>query len=221
MSKRIGVILSGCGYLDGSEINEAVLTLLHLDQAGCDVTVFAPKQAQAGVVDHATGEAVEGAERDVFTEAARIARGKVSDLAAADPEQLDGLVLPGGFGAAKNLSDFASAGADAEAHPDVVRLMRAMHERRKPIGVVCIAPAVCAAAFRGTEVHPTLTIGDDEGTAGALEAMGAHHVDCPVTGVAVDEVNRIVSTPAYMYDARLSEVTVGIGKLVAAVVSMA
>ena len=221
MVKKVGVILSGCGYLDGAEIHESVLTLLHLDRAGVEVVAMAPRQPQAGVVDHVTGDAVAGEARDVLSEAARIVRGKIVDIASVDADQLDALVMPGGFGAAKNLSDFASRGAEADAHPDVVRLLRAMHEAGKPIGLCCIAPAVGAIAFRGTDAHPTLTIGDDEGTAGALEAMGSHHAAAPVTGIAVDEANRIVSTPAYMYDARIADVSTGIEKLVRAVLAMA
>ncbi|MBK8979238.1 MAG: isoprenoid biosynthesis glyoxalase ElbB [Planctomycetes bacterium] len=221
MSKKIGVILSGCGYLDGAEISESVLALLHLDRAGCQVVCMAPRQPQMHVVDHVRGAPVEGETRDVFAEAARIARGKVRDIAEVRPDELDGLVMPGGYGAAKNLSSFAVAGADGEVHPDVQRLLRAMHEQRKPIGVICIAPAVCALAFRGTDVQPTLTIGQDPGTAKAVEATGAHHENAPVTGICVDETNRIVSTPAYMYDARVADVSTGIEKLVKAVVSMA
>jgi enhancing lycopene biosynthesis protein 2 len=221
MSKKVGVLLSGCGYLDGSEIHESVLTLLHLDAAGATAICIAPKKAQLHVVDHATGEVVEGASRDVFGEAARIARGKLRDIAEVEPGELDALILPGGFGAAKNLSDFAQKGADAQVEPEVGRLLRAMHEAKKPIGVICIAPAVLAAAFKDGEVHPTLTIGRDEGTSAALVAMGAHHHEAPVTGICVDEQNRIVSTPAYMYAAKIAEVSAGIEKLVHAVLSFA
>lgn len=221
MVKTVGVILSGCGYLDGAEIHESVLTLLHLDRAGVRTVVMAPRIDQAEVVDHATGAPDPEARRDVFAESARIARGQIVDVAGVDASHLDALILPGGFGAAKNLSNFASAGADAEAHPEVVRLLRAMREAHKPIGLCCIAPAVGAIAFRGTPVQPTLTIGRDAGVAAALRTMGAHHADAPVTGIAIDEVHRIVSTPAYMYDARIADVSVGIEKLVHAVLAMA
>ncbi len=221
MSKRVGVLLSGCGFLDGSEIHESVLTLLHLDRAGATAVCMAPDVAQADVVDHAQRKPATGETRNVLREAARIARGKIRDVKGVEPDQLDALILPGGYGAAKNLCSFARQGADATVHPEVARLMRAMHEAGKPIGVICIAPALCAAVFRGSDVHPRLTIGDDQGTAAALQAMGAEHVDTRVTGIAVDEANRIVSTPAYMYDARVADVSIGIEKLCAAVLSMA
>ncbi len=221
MSKRVGVLLSGCGFLDGSEIHESVLTMLHLDRAGAEIVCMAPSIPQTEVVDHATKKPVKGGKRNVLTEAARIARGKIRDLAEVDAEDLDALILPGGFGAAKNLCDFAKKGADAKPNAEVARLMRAMHEAGKPIGVCCIAPAACAAVFKGGDVHPTLTIGNDPDTAKALEAMGAHHLEAPVTGIAVDEENKIVSTPAFMYDARFADVSTGIEKLVNKVLAMA
>lgn len=221
MKKRVGVVLSGCGFLDGAEIHESVLTMLHLDRAGADVICFAPDRAQLHVVDHRTGEPVPGESRNVLAESARIARGRIAALASADASELDAVVLPGGFGAAKNLSDFASAGADATVDPDLRRLLLEMHAAGKPIGVVCIAPAVCAAAFRETDTHPSLTIGEDAGTAAAVEATGCRHENRPVTDICVDEAARVVSTPAYMFDARIADVSVGIEKLVHKVLSLA
>lgn len=219
MSRKVGVVLSGCGFLDGSEIHEAVLTLMHLDQHGVEVVCMAPKGPQRHVVDHASRQPVAGASRDVFVEAARIARGRIVDLAKVTADQLDAVVLPGGFGAAKNLCDFAEKGAAATPHADVARLLRGMHAARKPIGAICIAPAVVAAVL-GRTAHPVLTIGNDAGTAGALQQMGCTHRDCPVTDCVVDEAQRIVTTPAYMYEAKVHEVGQGIGKLVTALVGM-
>ncbi len=221
MSTRVGVVLSGCGFLDGAEIHESVLTLLHLDRAGAEVVCMAPKKAQMHVVDHTTGEPVEGQTRDVFVEAARIARGKIRDLAEVGPDELDALVMPGGFGAAKNLSNFAVVGADAEVDPSLRSLITGMRAAGKPIGAICISPAVLAAALRGSETEATLTIGDDAGTAGALEAMGAAHECCTVTEFAVDEANKIASTPAYMFDAKIADVSRGIEQLVEKVMSWA
>lgn len=220
-NKTVGVVLSGCGYLDGSEVHEAVLTLLHLDRAGVEVACFAPRGAQRHVVDHLTGEPVAGATRDVLQEAARIARGRIRELGKARAEDLDALILPGGYGAAKNLSDFATRGAEGEANPVLTRLLRAMHAAGKPIGVICIAPAVLAMALRGSSVPAKLTIGDDAGTASALGAMGCVHEACGVIDFVVDTANKIVSTPAYMFDARISDVSSGIEKLVGAVLELA
>ena len=215
---RIGVLLSGCGFQDGSEIHEAVLTLLHLDRAGAQAICLAPDAPQAAVVDHKTGAAAAGS-RTLLGEGARIARGRIQDLAQVDPSALDGLILPGGFGAARNLCDFAGKGKDAAVRPDVAGFLQAMHAAGKPIGAVCIAPAVVAAALKRNK--PRLTIGNDAGTAAALRAMGSEHQDCAVTDAVVDERNRIVSTPAYMFDAPIGQVSQGIEKLVAAVLALA
>lgn len=217
--KRIAVLLSGCGFLDGSEIHEAVLTMLALDRAGAEIACLAPR-TRVAVVDHGTGQPTDET-RDAFAEAARIARGKLADLATADPNDFDGLMMPGGFGAAKNLCDFAVRGADCEPEPDVARFVRAMLVARKPVGAICIAPALLAAICRGTDFHPVLTIGDDAGTAEALAQMGSVHRPTSVTGIVVDEKLRIASTPAYMFDARVGDVATGIEKCVHAVLSMA
>ena len=220
MKPKVGVVLSGCGFLDGSEIHEAVLTLLCLDESGAVAVCAAPRGAQASVVDHEQQAPAAGASRDMLAEAARIARGRIQDLAKLRAADLDAVILPGGFGAAKNLSDFATKGAAAAPHPEVARLLREMVAAKKPIGAICIAPAVVAAAL-GRNVHPTLTIGNDRGTAQALTAMGCTHRDCEVTDCVVDEANGIVSTPAYMFDAAIGDVGKGIRKLTAAVLERA
>ena len=215
---KVGVVLSGCGFLDGSEIHEAVLTLLALDRAGATVVCFAPNIAQTSVIDHVK-KSPASETRNVLTESARIVRGKIADLATARAADIDALILPGGFGAAKNLCDFASAGANAKVNPEIARLLREVHAAKKPIGAWCIAPAVLAAALK--EQKPKMTIGDDAGTAAALEALGARHVNCPVQEMRVDEENRIVTSPAYMYDARISEVAAGIERGVNEVLRLA
>ncbi len=204
---RVGVVLSGCGVYDGSEIHEAVLTLLALDEAGCEAICMAPSGAQMHVVNHATGEVSEET-RDIQVESARIARGAVKDVAEVTPDDIEALVFPGGFGAAKNLCDFAVKGADCSAHPDVARLVGDMHAAGKPIGFACISPALAAAIFRDAGVEGvSLTVGSDsDGAAEAIRAMGAVHLDCPVRESKVDTVNRIVSTPAYMLAGNISEV---------------
>jgi enhancing lycopene biosynthesis protein 2 len=212
--------LSGCGVYDGSEIHEAVITLLALDRAGAEVLCMAPSGAQMHVIDHTTGEEMDET-RDVLIESARIARGEITDVAEVAAADLDALIFPGGFGAAKNLCDFAVKGAEAGTHPDVQRLLREMHAAKKPIGAICIAPAMVAAAFRGTDVAAAVTIGTDEGTAAGIEAMGAAHMSCPVEEFRVDEANRMVTTPAYMLAGRISEAATGIERLVTEVLRMA
>ena len=220
MNCKVGVVLSGCGFLDGSEIQEAVYTLLALDELDATVIPVAPRQALHHVVDHTTGKVAAGEARDVHREAARIARSLPRDLATMHASDFDAVVLPGGFGAAKNLSDFATKGAAATAHPEVARLLREMHAAKKPIGAICIAPAVVAAVL-GRTAHPLVTIGDDVGTAQALEAMGCRHQPCVVQDCVVDREQRIVTTPAFMFEARARDIAVGIRKLCRAVVELA
>jgi len=219
MNRKVGVLLSGCGFLDGSEIHESVLTLLCLDELGVEAVCMAPRGPQRHVIDHERKAPATGESRDVLREAARIARGRIRDVATVKAADLDALVMPGGFGVAKNLCDFAEKGADAKPHPEVARLLRDVHAQKKPIGAICIAPAVVASVL-GRAVKPLLTIGNDAGTAQALAAMGARHQDCRVQDCVVDADNRIVTTPAYMFDAKVADVAAGIRKACTAVVGM-
>ena len=216
---RVGIVLSGCGYLDGAEIHESVLAAYFLERAGAEVAWLAPNVEQMHVVDHVTGEAVPGQSRNVLVESARIARGDISAVDAVRVESLDALVLPGGYGAAKNLSDFAVKGAACQVHPAVAGLLRAVHAAGKPIGAICIAPAVVAKVL-GPQ-GPELTIGDDPLTAKALVALGARHAERGVREVVVDRRTRIVSTPAYMLGPRISDVAAGIEALCQQVVALA
>lgn len=208
--KKIGVVLSGCGVYDGSEIHEAVLTLLALSRQGAEAICFAPDKSQADVINHLTGEPMAET-RNVLIEAARIARGAVQPLAQADASTLDALIVPGGFGAAKNLSTFASEGAECYVDPDLKRLAQAMHAAGKPLGFICIAPAMLPRIF---DFPLRLTIGTDIDTAEIVEDMGGEHVPCPVDDIVVDEDNKIVTTPAYMLAQSIAEAATGIDKLV-------
>ena len=216
---KIGVILSGCGVYDGSEIHEAVITLLALDRAGAETLIMAPDVEQQ-VVNHLTGETVEGAVRNVLEESARIARGNISDVARITVEDFDALFLPGGFGAAKNLCDFAFKGPDCSVNPDVERLLKATVAAGKPLAAVCIAPALLAKVLGKELPGVNLTIGTDEDTAGAVNSMGATHTNCPVDKFIVDEKNRIITSPAYMLAGRISEAAEGIEKTVEALMKM-
>ncbi len=213
---KVGVILSGCGHLDGSEIHEATSVLIALSQRGVAYRCLAPSKPLA-VVDHRTGEAT-GETRDVLTEAARIARGEVDDLASVNGADFDALILPGGFGAAKNLCTFAAEGADCSVDPGVERVLREAHGAGRPIGFACIAPALGARVFG--DLKPLLTIGNDQGTAAAIEKTGARHRAVDVTGVVADEERRFVSTPAYMEETNPGEVFEGVSKMVERVLEM-
>jgi enhancing lycopene biosynthesis protein 2 len=220
-SKKIGVVLSGCGVMDGAEIHESVITLLAIDRAGAQAICMAPNIEQAGVTNHVTGKEAAGERRNVLVESARIARGKIKDIKAVHAADLDAIILPGGYGAVKTLSDFAVKGENCHVQTDVARLLREMLTARKPIGVICIAPALMAKVAQEAGMSITLTIGNDLSTATALKKMGIEHVTAPVTDIVVDQQHKIVSTPAYMLAQRISEASTGIEKLVSAVLGMA
>jgi len=216
--KRIGVLLSGCGFMDGSEIHEAILTLYFLEKQGADIVCMAPDKDQADVVDHFAGKPT-GEKRNVLREAARLARGKIIELKNARADEIDGIILPGGFGAAKNLCTFAFDGADCSVDENVARLLKEMNDKKKPIGALCIAPALIARLF-GFELSPEITIGNDPDTASTLEKMGARHKEAVTDEIVVDARNKIVSTPCYMTARSIGEVGAGVEKLVAKIIEL-
>jgi enhancing lycopene biosynthesis protein 2 len=211
---RVAVVLSGCGFLDGAEIHEAVCTLLALDQYGADVLCCAPDIPQADVINHVAQAPLVGESRNVLVESARIARGQIRDLAEVSADEIDAVIFPGGFGAAKNLCTFASEGAECQVNPEVTRLVHQMVNAKKPIGAICIAPAMIARVLARAGVKATLTIGKDKDTAAAVEAAGAQHRPCAADDIVVDEPNKLVTTPAYMLAGGPAEVFAGVSKLV-------
>lgn len=218
--KDVAVILAGCGFLDGSEIRESVLTFLALDTAGIKYKIFAPDKDQHHVINHLKGEEVVGATRNVLEESARIARGEIEDLVNLNASNFDALIIPGGFGVAKNMCSFAFDGSAASIDEKVVTKLQDFKKANKPIGAICIAPALVALAFG--DQKPTLTIGDDQGTAAELEKLGAKHQNCATFDCVVDLANKIVTTPAYMDgSANMADVYAGISKLVKNVIKLA
>ncbi|CAI2410283.1 isoprenoid biosynthesis glyoxalase ElbB [Serratia plymuthica] len=214
--KNVGVVLSGCGVYDGAEIHEAVLTLLALDRAGAQAVCFAPDKSQLHVINHLTGDEMPE-ERNVLVESARIARGKIRPLSQADAGQLDALIVPGGFGAAKNLSSFASEGAECWIDKDLAKLTQQMYKANKPIGFMCIAPALLPKLL---DQQVRLTIGNDPDLGEVIDAMGGEPVICPVDDIVVDIENKVVTTPAYMLAKSISEAADGIDKLVSRVLDL-
>ncbi len=217
MTCKVGVMLSGCGVFDGAEIHEAVLTLLFLEKAGAQVVCMAPDVEQFHVINHLTNEQMNE-KRNVLVESARIARGAIENVNQVNSDDLDAIILPGGFGAAKNLCNFAVKGPDADMHPDVKQLLVEMAAKKKPIGAICIAPAALTLAL--ADKKPEVTIGNDTGTAFAIEKMGGTHHDCSVDMIHYDQDNNIVTTPAYMLGPGITDVATGIEKLVNKVISL-
>ena len=213
--KKFAVILSGCGVFDGAEIHESTLTLYAIMKHGASYEIFAPDIAQHHVINHVTGEEMDES-RNVLVESARIARGAIKDLGNYKAEDFDGLIFPGGFGVAKNLSTVAFDGADATVIDGISKLVMATYEAGKPIGALCIAPAMMAKIFDAA----TVTIGQDQGTIEAIEKMGGTHINTTHGDVVYDDRLNLFSTPCYMLDARVDQIGEGAENLVKAVLEM-
>lgn len=213
--KKFAVLLSGCGVFDGAEIHEATLSLLAIVKQGGSYEIFAPDTKMHHVINHITGEEMEET-RNVLVESARIARGQIRDLKQFNPASFDGLLLPGGFGAAKNLSTWAFEGADASVLPEVAEAIEGMVALKKPLGALCISPVILAKVLG--KVH--LTIGDDESTIDALESLGAKHVYTTHGEVVVDPDHLLVTTPCYMLDATIDQIADGANNLVDAMIKL-
>lgn len=202
--KKFAVVLAGNGVYDGAEIHEATLALYAIAKNGGEYQIFAPNMEQHHVINHITGEEMPET-RNVLVESARIARGNIKDLKEFSPNNFDYLLFPGGFGVAKNLCTFAFDGANCSVNTDVENAVKAMHKAEKPIGALCIAPALIAKILGNIEV----TIGQDEGTANAISAMGAKHANTNHGEVVCDTKNKIVTTPCYMLDATIAQIGEG------------
>ena len=213
--KKFAVLLSGCGVFDGAEIHEATLSLLAIVKQGGSYEIFAPDTKMHHVINHITGEEMEET-RNVLVESARIARGQIRNLTQFNPASFDGLLLPGGFGAAKNLSSWAFEGADASVLPEVEEAITGMLALKKPVGALCISPVILAKVLG--KVH--LTIGNDESTIDALESLGANHVYTTHGEVVVDPDYKLVTTPCYMLDATIDQIADGANNLVDAMIKL-
>ena len=211
--KKVGVILSGCGVFDGAEVHESVATLAALDKHGLEAVCLAPDVEQMHVINHLTSEVSEGEKRNVLVESARIARGAISALQADSADGLDALILPGGFGAAKNLSDYAVKGNEMSVLPVVAELLTRTFNAGKPIAALCIAPVILARVLNANS--PLLTIGADGPDAENLNAIGGQHQVTTHEEIVVDEKNRLVTGPCYMLDANIGQIMRGADAVVA------
>ena len=213
--KKFAIVLSGCGVFDGAEIHEATLSMLSISRQGGAYQAFAPNIQQHHVINHLTGEKMDES-RNVLVESARIARGKIMELKEFKAEEFDGLLFPGGFGAAKNLSSWAFDGADASILPELEKAIKGMVEQNKPIGALCISPVILAKVLGAVR----LTIGDDKGTVQAIESAGATHVQTTHGEVVVDSKFKVVTTPCYMLDANIAQIADGASNVVKAMMEL-
>jgi enhancing lycopene biosynthesis protein 2 len=210
-SKKFAVVLSGSGVFDGAEIHEATMTLYAIAKNNATYEIFAPNINQHHVINHLTGKEMPET-RNVLVESARIARGKIKDLKEFKAADFDAIIFPGGFGVAKNFSDLAFKGANQTVLPEIEKVIKDMVALKKPIGALCIAPAIIAKVLDGVE----LTIGQDKGTAEAIEAMGAHHKTTNHGEVVVDKTYKVATTPCYMLDATILHIAEGANNVVKA-----
>ena len=216
---KVGELLSGSGVQDGSEIHESVLTILFLEKAEAEIVLMAPNIDQMHVMNHYTGQEMDEF-RNVLVESARIARGNIKDMAEISGDDLDALIVPGGLGVSKNLSDYAMSGSECSVNPDVYRLIVEMIIAKKPVGAICISSVMIAKILAEQNMSAILTAGSISDTSKDIEAMGLQHQNCSTDEVVLDSENKIVSTPAYMNAKSISEAAVGIEKLVNQIVSM-
>jgi enhancing lycopene biosynthesis protein 2 len=224
---KIGVLLSGSGVYDGAEIQESVLILLALEQAGAEYFCIAPNIQQHHVINHLTGEEMNE-KRNVLVEAARIARGNIKDLAEVSADDMDGLVMPGGFGVAKNFSKWAFEGANGEINQDVKKLINQMVKESKPIAAVCMSPTTLAKALEGSGIEASLTVGTTKEKSpyqiadinAEMKKVGANPVLCSVTEVVSDDAHNIISSPCYMMEGSISQINEGIQKTIAKLIEM-
>jgi enhancing lycopene biosynthesis protein 2 len=217
MSKqpKFAVILAGSGVFDGSEIHESVMTMYSIMKNGGTYEIFAPDVAQYHVVNHVTGEEMND-KRNVFIESARIARGSIRKLNEFKADDFDAIIIPGGFGAAKNLSTFAFDGANCNVNKDVEKAIRSMANANKPIGALCISPVIIAKVIENAKI----TIGQDQTTADAVQQMGATHETTDHGEVVVDTKNKIATTPCYMLDATIMNIADGANNVVKAIIEL-
>ncbi|WP_374349009.1 isoprenoid biosynthesis glyoxalase ElbB [Chitinimonas sp.] len=219
---HVAVLLSGCGYLDGAEITESVATLIALDQAGISYDCFAPNRSHMHVVDHLSIQPQADA-RNILAESARIARGRIADLTGLDAGRYDALLMPGGFGAAKNLCNFAEQGQQATLYADVEAAVLAFIQAKKPLVAICAAPLVLALAARTAGIAGArLTVGaGGEPLSEAINAWGQQHIVTPLTEACVDPLNRFITAPAYMYgDAGPAQIFASVSAAIAALRGM-
>ncbi|ELB2921959.1 isoprenoid biosynthesis glyoxalase ElbB [Vibrio alginolyticus] len=215
--KKVAVILSGSGVYDGSEIHEAVLALYAIEKAGATWHCFAPNIDQLHVINHLTGDEMDET-RNVLIESARIARGNIDDVAKLNVDEYDALLLPGGFGAAKNLTDFAVSGAECSINTHVAQACRAFANAKKPAGYLCISPVIIPMIY---EQGVKGTVGNDEAVSIAFNQLGGEHTTCPVEDIVFDEKHLVLSTPAYMLAENISQAASGIEKLVSKLIKIA
>ncbi|MBU2590965.1 MAG: isoprenoid biosynthesis glyoxalase ElbB [Nitrospinota bacterium] len=225
--KKVAVVLSGCGVYDGSEIQEAVITMLEIRKNGAEYQCFAPDKEHFHIINHLTGEEMPE-KRNILIEAARIARGDIKPLSELRGKDYDAIVIPGGFGSAKNLTRWGIDGPKGDIDPDIKRVLIEAVEAGIPTGLLCMSPVIMAKALEGTGRSVRLTVGtteekspyDIDAISNGIDSVGARSAMCPVRKFVIDEENKVITTPAYMMEANIEEVAEGISRAVSKLLSL-
>lgn len=210
---KVGILLSGCGVYDGSEIQETISAMLALEESGVEYIGISINKNQHHVINHIDGSE-QHETRNMLVESARIMRGNVVDISTITPADIDGLVIPGGFGNAKNLSNWAFNGPDGEILPEVKLLLINLINIGKPIAALCVSPILLSLALKDSKEVPTLTLGsskekspyDIKAFHEGIEKIGSKSIEKGIKEISVDEKNRIICAPCYMQDTSLLEV---------------
>ena len=186
---------------DGSDVHESVLLLLALEEAGERPVLLAPDIRQGRTVDHLSAGTVEGEDRNVLCESARLGRGIVRALATVRPDELEALVIPGGYGPVVNFSGgFAMPGAARRILPEVEPFLQHFLMERKPLGLIGLGE-VPVRTLLGQEMEPPSPPADPR-------------------HLRVDADRRIVHTPGFAAFTRLADVRAGIEAMVAALLRL-
>lgn len=210
---KFGILLSGCGVYDGAEIQEAVLAMLAVKEIDADYICIAVDAPQHHVINHATGEEMQES-RNMLVEAARIARGDIRNIKDVEPAEIDALIIPGGFGSAKNLTNWAFEGPEGSILPEVKLLLINLMNIGKPIGALCVSPIILAKALEGSGIHASMTLGTDKeaspydipGFNEGLAKTGTEPVMKTIREIQIDQENKLVTAPCYMMDASILDV---------------
>ncbi len=210
---KVGILLSGCGVYDGSEIQETISAMIALEELNIQYVGISVNKNQHHVINHLDGSEMNET-RNMMIESARIMRGNVVDIKTITPSDIDGLVIPGGFGNAKNLTTWAFNGADGEILPEVKLLLINLVNIGKPIAALCVSPILISLAFKDSTISPTLTLGSTNEKSPydihsfhiGIEKNGGKSLEKGINDLCIDENNRIICAPCYMQDASLLEI---------------
>ena len=195
MSKKVAIILSGCGGLDGSEIGETICSILALEGGGFSWKAFSMDKLQKKVISALSMKEMNE-KRNMMEESARITHGKIEDISKLEVNEFDVLWLPGGYGMVCSFSDIGEKGENGSVSSEISTVIKKFHEQKKIIVGICIAPSVIAKSLE--KVQLTITLGEAENFYSLLKRLGHNPKKVTSSEFIYDKEHKIYSTPAYM-----------------------